>query len=118
MSDYARRPHAGDVEAVKLVCGTETSLTPHDVAERVRIVEPRWWGRARSAFLALSALGPTEPYDCEECGVPEPGHPAWWGALVSHLYAAGQIVPVGESQTRRPGRRDLTRRWVRTEVRA
>jgi len=65
-----------------------------------------WWSDCASRALAWCAeAGFTfEAYTLTELGVPDPDHPARWGALFRAAYHRGLIVPVGFEPSRRPSR--------------
>ncbi|WP_324650989.1 hypothetical protein [Georgenia sp. H159] len=62
-----------------------------DSAERAL----RWWAQSGQPFDA---------FDITELGVPDPDHPARWGALFRAAYTSGLIQPIGYHQSRRPTR--------------
>ena len=77
-----------------------------------------WW---RSCALAgvqhLAAIGePFTAHDVAQLGVPDPDHPARWGALFRAARTEGLIVPVAiVPSTRRTVHGALVRLWVGAE---
>lgn len=67
--------------------------------------DPWWWDGAMRAVKHLAATGePFDAWDVTELGVPDPDHPARWGALFTTARRAGLIVAVGYRESRRPSR--------------
>lgn len=65
-----------------------------------------WWKDcATRALEQLAATGARfDAHDLTELGVPDPDHPARWGALFQAAVRRGLIVPVGYRPARRPSR--------------
>lgn len=64
-----------------------------------------WWDGAMRAVVWLARCpGEFDAFDVTELGVPEPDHPARWGALFRAAATAGVIEPAGFHQSRRPSR--------------
>lgn len=67
----------------------------------------QWWAQTGLEFDA---------FDLTELGVPDPDHPARWGALFRAAHTAGLIRPVGYRQSRRPTRSGgVCRIWQGTQ---
>lgn len=67
--------------------------------------DPWWWDCAMRAVAHLAASGEQfDAYDITKLGVPDPDHPARWGALFRSARAGGLIVPVGFRESCRPSR--------------
>lgn len=65
-----------------------------------------WWRSCAELALTWWAQSgkPFDAFDITQLGVPDPDHPARWGALFRHAHTAGLIVPVGYHQSQRPSR--------------
>ncbi|MCB2175600.1 MAG: hypothetical protein KQH57_07305 [Actinomycetales bacterium] len=81
---------------------------------RVATSDPWWHSVAHRALEWLAQSGqPFDAYDLTELGVPDPDHPARWGALFAAAQAQGLIAPVGYQPSRRPTRAGgVCRVWV------
>ena len=64
-----------------------------------------WWS---PAWRAVGWLADTQTnftaWDVTQLGVPDPDHPARWGALFRAAATAGVIEPVGYAPSQRPAR--------------
>lgn len=76
-----------------------------------------WRATAEEAVLRLAASGrPFCTDDVRDLGVPEPGQPNRWGALLVALHKGGHIVPLSTVTARRRARHaGLNRLWVGAE---
>jgi len=65
-----------------------------------------WWKDSAERALAWLARDgqPFDAYDLTELGVPDPDHPAQWGALFRTAHQRGDIEPLGFRESRRPTR--------------
>lgn len=74
-----------------------------------------WWHSvAHRAVAWWAASGrPFDAYDVTLLGVPDPDHPARWGALFAACRAEGLITAIGYRASRRPSRSGgVCRVWV------
>lgn len=77
----------------------------NDLKQVIDHVDDWWRDSAERALRWWAETGqPFDAYDLTLLGVPDPDHPARWGALFRAAYAAGLITPVGYRQSRRPTR--------------
>ncbi len=92
--------------------GSQGTLLGVDLAIENR--DDFWWPTGMRAMRWLADTNTTfEAFDLTELGVPDPDHPARWGALFRAAHKAGIIRPAGYTQSRRPGRAGgLCRVWT------
>lgn len=115
MTAYENRP-GHDPERLDVVA--RDTLTVPDVtavlAEVDRDTDDWWKSCALAGVRHLAALGgPFTAHDVAALGVPEPDHPARWGALFNSAAHAGVIVAAGVTRSSRPTvHRSLVRQWV------
>lgn len=73
-----------------------------------------WLSCAEAALAVLIRSGkPFTAHALTELGVPEPDHSARWGSLFAAAKARGDILPLGITISRRPGRNSgYCRQWL------
>lgn len=88
-------------------------MTLHDALDNA----DNWWRDPAERALAWWAETgqPFTVDDLRDLGVPEPDHPARWGALFAGGRKQGLVHPIGYSQSRRPARHgSVIRIWKGT----
>ena len=85
-----------------------------DAAAILDRADQPWRSCAEAALAVLIRSGrPFTAADLTELGVPDPDHSCRWGSLFAAAKARGDVLPLGVTISRRPGRNSgYCRQWL------